>query len=120
MKKISILSLLIVLATSVSAKAANFAVITNPPTLLSLFVLFTAVGCLVGALKLLDILKGGQLFKSWQIFLIGFVALAISQTAILLHDFEILVVPNFVVPALLLVTLGLFLFGIFTTKKILS
>ncbi|MFC1475291.1 hypothetical protein ACFLQG_01455 [Candidatus Zixiibacteriota bacterium] len=120
MRKISICSLLIVLTTSVSAKAANFAVITNPPTILSLFVLFAAVGCLMGALKLLDLLKGGQLFKSWQIFLFGFVALAISQAAILLHDFEIFVIPNFVVPALLLVTLGLFLFGVFTTKKVLS
>ncbi len=120
MKKISICSLLIVLTTSVSANAANFAVITNPPTFLSLFVLLAAVGCLVGALKLLDILKGGQLFKSWQIFLLGFVALAISQIVSLVNDFEILIVPTFVVPALLLVTLGLFLFGVFTTKKTLS
>jgi hypothetical protein len=37
-----------------------------------------------------------------------------------MNDFELLVVPSFLVPALLLVTSGLFLYGIFETKQTLE
>lgn len=105
---------------AVPAYAANFAVITSPPTALSVLVLFAALGCIVGAYRIANLLKGGYLAKSWQIFIGSFLALGISQLGVLLNDFEIYPIPQFVVPALLVLALGLFMFGIFETKRTLE
>jgi hypothetical protein len=120
MKKIFGMSLISILIASDQVFAANIGVITSPPTLLNLVVLGVAIGCLVGSFKLLDVLKGGLLFKSWQIFMFGFAVLAINQLASLLSDLEILGLPDFVGPALWVVASGLFLYGIFQTKKTLD
>lgn len=119
MKKNSLILGLLLLGSS-NAHAANFAVITSPPTMLSAIVFLVGVGCLVGSVKILSLLRGGLLFKSWQIFLTAFITLVISQVANLIHDFEIFILPTFVVPSLLLLAIGLFMFGVFETKKTLE
>lgn len=103
-----------------NAHAANFAVITQPPTMISAVVFLVGIGCLVGSVKILSLVRGGLLFKSWQLFLAAFVFLIFSQVVNLVHDFEILLVPTFTVPALLLLAIGLFLVGVFETKKTLE
>ena len=120
MKKIALLSLVLSVTGTGQAWAANFAVITSPPTLLNFFILLVAVGCLVGSFKVLSLVRGGKLFKSWQIFMLGFVVLALCQLAILLKDFEIFGIPGVVIPALLFLMSGLFLYGIFETGRTLS
>ena len=120
MKRILGFSVLGVVAASSKAMAANIAVITSPPTLLTFVVFGVAIGCLVGSVKLLSVLKGGLLFRSWQIIMFGFGVLAVSQMASLLSDFEIVNLPDFVSPALWVVVCGLFLYGIFEAKKTLD
>ncbi len=120
MRKILGLSLLSVLFTGSQAYAANFAVIASPPTLLKFVVFGVVVGCLMASIKLLGVLKGGLLFKSWQIFMFAFAVLGLSQLAAVLSDFEVFVLPEFVAPALWVVVCGLFLYGIFEAKKILD
>ena len=117
-KSYMILSLLLFGVPNVHA--ANFAVITQPPTMLSAVVFLVGVGCLVGTLKVLSLLKGGLLFKSWQIFMAAFIVLVLSQATNLINDFELFLMPTFAVPALLLLALGLFLYGVFETKKTLE
>lgn len=121
MKKFIFFSLtgLLVLGGS-SAQAANFAVITSPPTAINAVILIAALVCIFSAGKVASLLKGGLLSKSWQIFIMSFVALAISELGILLSDFEIYALPTFVVPALLAIAVGLFMYGIFTTKQALE
>ena len=119
MRKILSLSLFFTLC-STNVFAANFAVITSPPTILSIVVFLAGIGCLFGTVKILSILRGGLLFRSWQIFMTAFVALAVSQLANLINDFEIFIMPSFVVPALLTLAIGLFLYGVFETKKTLE
>ena len=120
MKKIIATTMFGSFLLSSNAQAANFAVITSPPTILSLVVLIVAIGCLYGVVKVLSLLKGGYLSKSWQLFMSSFIVLALSQVVNLMNDFELLAVPSFLVPALLLVTSGLFLYGIFETKQTLE
>lgn len=120
MKRVLALTMLLSITGSSQAMAANLAVITSPPTALNLVVFGMVVGCAVGSIKVLGLLKGGFLFKSWQIFLCSFIVLALSEVAILLNDFEVVVLPKFAVPALLILAIGLFLFGIFETKKVLD
>lgn len=120
MKRISLLCAFIILAVTANANAANFAIITSPPTLLSVVVLLIAVGCLVVSFKVMDLVRGGALFKGWQIFMLGFICLAISQIFVLLRDLEMLVLPAYVVPGVLALSIILFLFGVIETKKSLS
>lgn len=119
MKKV-VLSTLGLLLYGSDVFAANFAVITSPPTILSLLVFLGGIGCLFLTLKILNLLRGGLLFKSWQIFMTGFIALVISQLVNLVHDFEIFLIPSYVVPAILTLAIGLFLYGILEAKKILE
>ncbi|MDH3889606.1 MAG: hypothetical protein OEV49_00865 [candidate division Zixibacteria bacterium] len=110
----------LILLLSPAAKAANLAVITNPPTIFSLLVLIVAVAGLVGAFKVAELVRGGLLSKSWQMFIIGFVVLVLSQVASLLNAFEVLAIPSFVVPMMLTVMVGLFAYGVFEARRTLG
>ena len=112
------LGLLVALGTN--AQAANFAVITTPPVYLNIFVLLIALGCVVGSAKISSLVRGGNLGKSWQIFILGFIAFTAGQLVILLDQFEIITLPIFVVPFLMLAAAGLLLYGILETKKVLD
>ena len=120
MKRVFSIAILLVVAAGANASAANFALITSPPTLLNAFVLLIAIGCAIGSIKIFDLVRGGQMSKSWQILIIGFIVFAASQIVNLCVTFEIVALPAYVVPALMVVALGLFLYGIFETKRILS
>jgi len=110
----------LVLLFSPAAHAANLAVITSPSTLFNLVVLAVAVAGLVGAYRVADLVRGGLLFRSWQLFIIGFVVLALAQAAILLQSFEIMRLPSFVVPMMLVVMVGLFAYGAYEARRTLS
>ncbi|MEW6413461.1 MAG: hypothetical protein AB1483_13480 [Candidatus Zixiibacteriota bacterium] len=120
MKRIFCFSAVSVLVSYSQAMAANLAVIVSPPTALKIVILGIAVGCVVVSLKVVNVLKGGLLSRSWQILMLAFAVLAVSQLTGLLQDTEIIAIPSFVVPVLWVAMAGLFLFGIFEAKKILD
>ena len=120
MKHGIVLSTVIVIAAATPAQAANLAVITNPPTLLNLFILVFAVGCLASAAKVMSLVRGGQLSRSWQMFAAGFAVLTLCQLATLSSHLDLILLPSFVVPAGLVLMSGLFLFGIIETKRAFS
>jgi hypothetical protein len=101
-------------------EAANYAVITSPQTLLNFVILAFAVAGVSGSVKVLTLVRGGQLSKGWQYFVAGFVVLGLCQLAILGGAFEVITLPSYVVPACLTVMTGLFFFGIIETKRALS
>jgi hypothetical protein len=70
--------------------------------------------------KVLNLVRGGQLSKSWQLFLAAFIVLVLSQAAVLLSILEVIVLPSFVIPACLAIATGLLLLGIIETKRVLS
>ena len=109
MKKI-FLTVAFFTAATANAEAANLAVITSPPTILNILVFLFACACLFLCSQVLGLVKGGQLSKSWQMFLLGFTLLALSQIAGLLNTFEVLAVPGFVVPIMMVLMVGLFLY----------
>jgi len=83
-------------------------------------ILIVAGICIFGALKVLALVRGGLLSKSWQMFIGGFSALAFSQLLLILNAMDVINLPSFVVPACLMLMSGLFLWGIFETKRILG
>ena len=115
---LSIAGLLLLL--SPAANAANLAVITSPPNIFSLLVLIVAGAGLFGAYKVAELVRGGLLSKMWQMFIIGFVVLLLSQVASLLNAFEILSIPAFVVPMMLVVMVAVFVYGVFEARRTLG
>jgi len=102
------------------AQAANLAVIKSPPTILDLVVLLLAFAAVAVGYQLLGSLKGGYLSRSWQLFIGGFAVVALSQIAKLLHTFEIVVLPVWIAPMLLVCGVGVLFYGVFETKRILG
>jgi hypothetical protein len=102
------------------ASAANVAMITSPPTMFSFFVLVISGFCLFGSFQVWNQVKGGMLSRSWQMFLLGFLLLAISQLLNVLTAMEMIVIPGYITPGLLTLMSGAFLYGIFTARRTLS
>ena len=119
MKRIMSLSILLVAAAG-RADAANLAVITNPPTALNMLVLFCAVAAATGAVKVLSLVRGGRLSRSWQMFVLGFALLAVGQIIMLCQVMELFTLPDMVVPAVSVAAVGLLLYGILEMKRTLS
>lgn len=120
MRKVILSSLILVAASAAPARAANLAVVTSPPTLLSLVLLGLAVACIVFSLKVLNLIRGGQLGKSWQLFIGGFLLLGLSQLAMLFDVLQIVSLPEFVSPALLAAMAGLFCYGVIEMRRTLG
>ena len=119
MKKILVLTGLMFVAAD-NAHAANLAVITNGETMFSLAALIGSLAGVFGATQVLSLIKGGRLSRSWQMMLLGLSILALSQITSLLEQFEIVALPGFTVPAILLVATGLLVYGIFEARKTLG
>lgn len=119
MKRIMSLSIILIAAAS-RAEAANLAVITNPPTALNALVFLCAVAATGGAVKVLTLVKGGRLSRSWQMFVLGFALLAISQIIMLCQVMEVFTLPEMVVPGIAVVAIGLLFYGILEVKRTLS
>lgn len=120
MRKMILSSLILVAASAAPARAANLAVVTSPPTLLSLVLLGLAVACIVYSLKVLNLIRGGQLGKCWQLFIGGFLLLGLSQLAKLFNVLQIVSLPEFVAPALLAAMAGLFCYGVIEMRRALG
>jgi hypothetical protein len=119
MKKL-LLGMVTVFLLTGSANAANFAMITSPPTMFSFFVLVIAGFCLVGSFQVLSQVRGGMLSRSWQMFFIGFVLLAISQLGHIASSMEIMNLPVYFMPGVLVLMAGVFAYGVYSARKTLS
>ncbi|MBI5267769.1 MAG: hypothetical protein HY851_11105 [candidate division Zixibacteria bacterium] len=106
--------------TAAGANAGEVAVIANPPTSITALILVGACACIAVCFKVLMLVRGGQLSRSWQLFLAGFSILAISQLGVILHNFGAITMPSWVGPSMLVLMSGIFLYGLIETKRILG
>ncbi|MFH2049816.1 MAG: hypothetical protein ABIJ12_10265 [bacterium] len=119
MKRIIFLAVSIMMIGS-NANAANLAMITSTPTMLDILILICSIGCVMGAMKVLSLVRGGQFSKSWQYLMGGFSALIVVQLLRIFNAIEIIMLPVFVIPTCFILMMGLFLYGIYEAKRILS
>ncbi len=107
-------------AVGQSSSAANFAALAQPGNAIAVIILLAAIVCCALSAQVVGLVKGGQLSRSWQVFLIGFLLLAVSQVLAVLAALEVFVAPEWVAPLLLGVMTALFGYGLFQTKRILA
>lgn len=120
MKTATITGLFTLVLAAQPAHANTLAIMASPPNLLSLIVFVAAVVCLVLCAQVASVVKGGLLSKTWYFFMIGFALLAVSQGVMLLMELGFVVVPSFVVPAVLLAMSVVFAYAVLTTKRTLG
>jgi len=126
MKRVFFITVSIMMIGS-SANAANIAMITSTPTMLDILILICGLGCVFGAMKVLSLVRGGQFSKKgglylsgWQFLLGGFSALILIQLLRIFNAIEVILLPTFVIPACFILMMGLFLYGIYEAKRVLS
>lgn len=120
MKRAITLFPLLTLLLADTSHAANLAVIATPPGLLGVIVVGAAVFGAVGAAQVMNLTRGGSMNRAWQLFLAGFVFMALAQLANLLNSIEIMSIPDYVQPAFWLLCLGCFGYGVFWVRRTLG
>ncbi len=120
MKRQLLIGLIAVLAICDSAQAANLAMITSPPAMFSFFVMVISGFCLYSSFQVLSQVKGGLLSRSWQMFLLGFGLLTISQFLSFASALEFFSISAGVVNGLLFLMAGVFAYGVYNARKTLS
>lgn len=120
MRRTAFYSAVVVLCAVPSTMAANLAVITTGPGIVNFLILGAAVAGFVGSFKVRDMLRGGILAQGWQLFSVGFAALALAQILRLTTDTQIFETPSLIILILWALTVVLFVSAIFITKRHLS
>ena len=120
MKGRTIFGLVLLWVCAGEVHAANVAVITTPPGIMSVLIFLCACACVIVGLQVKSVVRGGLLSKGWQFFIGGFAALALAELAGLLRNMEVITLPVWVVPGLLVLMAGVFLLGLFETKRVLE
>lgn len=110
-----------ILTTSVPARAAiRTENIYEPVSIVTLIVLLLSALCLIWAFKVLSLVRGGLLSKSWQMFVLGFGFLLLAQIVTLGQQVALINLPGFVVTAFYLLMSVTWLMGLYQTRRILG
>ena len=120
MRRLLSFTLVAVVTATEAAHAADFAVVATAPGALNILVLVGAVIGAFGAHKVQEAVRGGLLSKCWQAFAGGFVLLGLAQVLTLAESVSIVTLPSLVVPALWMLMVACFAYGVFLARRTLS
>ncbi len=117
---LSIFFVSISLAGEPAHAAVNTALFYTPAGILDIAILIGALVCLIWASKVLSLVKGGLLSKSWQMFAFGFGLLLVARILALAETVSLFQIPAFTLTGIYLAMILIWLYGLYRTKKILS
>lgn len=100
--------------------AADFSRFTQVSVLVNSIILLGAIACLIIAIRLFSLVKGGALARGWQLFVVSFITLVAGQIMILAEKFDIFVVGFDIAGVLYLATVLLWLAGLMQTRRVLG
>ncbi|HDL03365.1 MAG TPA: hypothetical protein ENH25_04450 [candidate division Zixibacteria bacterium] len=124
MKKIINILYLFLLAGLLSARPAYAGIDPNAlyttTNIIHLVVLICAALCLIWALKILTLVKGGLISKSWQMFVLGFCFLIAAQLTVVGENVGLLLIPTYITTALYLLMTITWLAGLYQTRRVLG
>ena len=100
--------------------AADFSQVTQIPVIINLIIFIGAISCLVIAIRLFTLVKGGALARGWQMFVVSFITLAAGQIMILAEKFDLFAIAFDIAGVLYMATVLLWLVGLVQTRKVLG
>jgi hypothetical protein len=103
-----------------TSQAADFALLLTVPAIVNQVVLIAAIASLLVAFRVYTLVKGGLLAKSWQMFVVGLLCLAIAQIFALAETAGYFSAPEWLRPMTFLCMAGLWLYGLLQARRALS
>jgi hypothetical protein len=100
--------------------AADFSPISQVPVIVNLVILLGAMACLVIAVRLFVLVKGGALARGWQMLVVSFVTLTAGQIFILAEKLHFFALTFDVAGILYLATVALWFMSLMQTRKVLG
>ncbi len=88
--------------------------------MINLVILICVLIGLLWSIKIMSLVKGGLMSKSWQMFSLGFAFLIIARFLIVIESINAFTAPEPVITILYLLMIITWLMGIYQTKKILA
>ncbi|HHI02478.1 MAG: hypothetical protein DRP51_00085 [Candidatus Zixiibacteriota bacterium] len=82
--------------------------------------LLCVVICLFWSMKIMSLVRGGMMSKSWQMFTLGFTFLMLARFLAIGQSVNLFVVPDYVSTILYLLMIATWLIGIYQTKRTLA
>ena len=120
--RLALLTGALTLAQNGTAAAAtpNFGVLLTIPALVDQAILLVAIISIAVALRVHSLVKGGLLAKSWQLFVVGMLCLAIGQIFGLAGALGYFTPPEALRPSILLCMAALWMIGAMKARSALS
>jgi hypothetical protein len=82
--------------------------------------LICAAICLIWSLKILSLVRGGLISRSWQMFALGFSFLTLAQMIVVGESAGFFAIPAYVTTVLYLLMTFTWLVGLYQTRKVLG
>lgn len=120
MRKLFIFTAAAVPLLSDRAHASVISSLADIPVLINLIILIGSVACLVTAIKLFTLVKGGALARGWQFLVVSFVTLAFGQIIVLAEKLGWFALTFDMAGFLYLATVVLWLIGLMQTRRVLG
>ena len=124
MKKNILMTGGVVLTALLNAEPARAAIDTaelySTASIFNLILLLCAIVCLVWSLKIMSLVRGGVLSRTWQMFGLGFGFLLLAQVLILGGRVNAFQLPGFMTTAFYVMMAITWLVGLYQTRKILG
>jgi hypothetical protein len=86
----------------------------------NIVLLLCAIICLIWSLKILSLVRGGLISKSWQMFVLGFCFLILAQLLAVGEKAGLFVLPVYIGTVLYLMMAMTWLAGLYQTRKVLG
>lgn len=94
--------------------------LTTTSGIINLALLLCVIIGIAWSMKVMSLVRGGLLSKSWQMFALGFVFLMLARLLALGETVKLVAAPEYVTTILYLLMILTWLVGIYQTKKILA
>lgn len=114
------LALLVMTPQNAHAATPDFTLLLAIPALMDQALFLISLVAIAISFKVYSLVKGGLLAKSWQMFVVGLLCLAIAQLFELAHLVGLFVPPDALRPGILICMVGLWLYGAYAARNALG
>jgi hypothetical protein len=112
--------LLVVVVGNVAQASIKIEDFYTTTSIFDITLLICALICLLWSLRIMSLVRGGLMSKSWQMFVLGFGFLVIAQVFSLGENARLFLLPGYITSALYLLMAIMWLSGLYKTRRILG
>jgi len=123
-KQITRLSLFVFILAMFNVNVAHASIkiedFYSTTSIFNVSLLICAFICLMWSLRIMSLVRGGLMSKSWQMFVLGFGFLVVAQLIIVGDKVQLYSMPGHVVTILYLLMAIMWLIGLYRTRRVLG